>query len=176
MDLSQFKSELSFKNKATRLIWAVCWLILFLPSPRVCHGWRRLLLSCFGASIGKQVRIASSCKVYYPPNLTLMDHVVVGPHVDLYCVAPIVISQNSMISQYSYLCAASHDYSVANLPLIALPIEVGERSWICARAFVGPGVSIGSDVVVGACAVVVKNVDDKLVVGGNPAKTLKTRD
>jgi len=78
-----------------------------------------------------------------------------------------------MISQYSYLCAASHDYKQESLPLIAAPIVVGEQTWICARAFVGPGVTIGCGSVIAACSVVVKDVGDNVVVGGNPAKFLK---
>lgn len=159
-----------------RLIWGVVWAILFRPSPRVLHGWRRFLLRLFGAKIGKSVRIYNSAFTYYPPNLTLKDNVVIGPLVDLYCVAPITIEKNSMISQYSYLCAASHDYCVPHLPLIAKPISIGESTWICARAFVGPGVTVGNMAVVAACAVVVKDVEDSSVVGGNPAKFIKQRN
>ena len=139
------------------------------------HGWRRFLLRLFGAKIGKGVRIANSAEIYYPPNLTLGDNVVVGPKVDLYCVAEIKIQKNSMISQYSYLCGASHDYREEHLPLIAMPITIGESTWICAKAFVGPGVSIGNMVVVAACSVVVKDVSDQSVVGGNPCKFIKKR-
>lgn len=176
MDLNQFKSQLSLKNKALRFVWGVFWAILFRPSPRVCHGWRRLILRLFGAKIGADVRVYNSACVYYPPNLTLEDQVVIGPNVDLYCVAPIAIGKNSMISQYSYLCAASHDYRKASLPLVAKPIAIGEGTWVCARAFVGPGVTIGNLVVVAACAVVVNDVPHSVVVGGNPSQLIKPRN
>ena len=175
MELANFKSELSLSNKLLRLAWGTCWLILFRPSPRVCHRWRRFLLKLYGAKVGHLARVYNSAKIYYPPNLTLEDHAVIGPHVDLYCVARITIGRNSMVSQYSYLCAASHDYTQSHLPLIASPITIGPKTWVCARAFVGPGVSIGENVVVAACAVVVQNVDDNQIVGGNPARFIKTR-
>ena len=143
MKLDEFKSELSFTNKLLRLIWGVVWFTLFLPTPRPFHAWRRFLLRLFGAKIGANVRIYGTAKVYYPPNLTLEAKSIVGPHVDIYCVAPVTIGENSMISQYSYLCAASHDYTKDSLPLIASPIVVGQQTWICAKAFVGPGVTIG---------------------------------
>ena len=130
MELQSFKSELGFKHKLRRLIWGVFWGLFFRTSPRVCHAWRCFLLRLFGAKIGRGVRIYNSAKVYYPPNLSLDDFVVVGPDVDLYCVAPIKISANSMVSQYSYLCAASHDYRQSDLPLIALPINIGSESWV----------------------------------------------
>lgn len=174
-ELSKFKSDLSFGNKALRSVWGMVWLLLFRPSPRLCHGWRRLLLRMFGAKIGKCVRISPSAEVFYPPNLALHDHVVIGPRVDLYCVAPITIFDNAMVSQYTYLCAASHDYTQSHLPLVASPILIRSGSWICAKAFIGPGVTIGNNSLVAAGSVVVKDVDDNQIVGGNPAKFLKKR-
>lgn len=174
MELSQFKSELSFKNKLLRLVWGWVWLLLFRPSPRTFHSWRAFLLKVFGASLGKGTRVYNSAKVYYPPNLRLGDQVVIGPDVDVYCVAPVTIGSNSMVSQYAYLCAASHDYQLPNLPLIASPINIGERTWICAKAFIGPGVTLGDRCVVGACSVVVKDSGDRCLLAGNPARVLKT--
>ena len=61
------------------------------------------------------------------------------------------------------------------MPLIGGPISIGEDAWVCARAFIGPGVKVGPGAVVGACAVVSKTVPDWTVVAGNPAREVKKR-
>jgi putative colanic acid biosynthesis acetyltransferase WcaF len=175
LDLSSFKSQLGFRNKLIRLLWGLTSAITFRPFPRSMFLWRRLLLRCFGAKIGKNVRVYGSARIYYPPNLHLADNVVIGPDVDCYCVAPIEIQANSMISQYAYLCAATHDYTLPQLPLIAKPILVKSDAWVCAAAFIGPGVTIGQGSVVGARACVFKDVPQWTVVAGNPAKEIKKR-
>lgn len=139
------------------------------------HRWRRGLLRVFGADVGRGVRIDNTVRIFYPPHLVLGDSVVIGHHVDLYNVAEICIGDNSMVSQYTYLCSASHDYRQATLPLIAKKLRIGSRTWVCAKVFVGPGVIIGDDCVVAAASVVVRNIASGQVVGGHPARKLKDR-
>lgn len=95
--------------------------------------------------------------------------------VDCYCVAPIRIGAHATVSQYSYLCGASHDYDSPCMPLTAAPITIEDQAWICADVFIGPGVVVGQGAVVGARASVFKNVEPWTVVGGNPAKFIKNR-
>lgn len=80
-----------------------------------------------------------------------------------------------VISQYSYLCTATHDYESEANTLCWKTIEVGNYAWVAADTFVGPGVTVGEGAVVGARAVVFKDVEPWTVVGGNPAKFIKKR-
>lgn len=91
------------------------------------------------------------------------ENAILGPGVDCYCVARITIKSNAMVSQYSYLCAANHDYSMANLPLIAKPIVIEASAWVCA------------DVFVGARSTTFKDVPAWKVVAGNPLKVIRDR-
>ena len=82
------------------------------------------------------------------------------------------------MSQYSYLCTASHDVEKQNTAddsLIIAPIVLKNKSWVGSRAFIGLGVCIGEDAIVGATASVYKSVEANTIVGGNPAKVLKQR-
>ncbi|QSG06697.1 sugar O-acetyltransferase [Halapricum desulfuricans] len=56
------------------------------------------------------------------------------------------------------------------------PVEVGDRAWIGGQAVINPGVTIGDDAVVAAGAVVVDDVPDGVVVGGNPARVIREID
>lgn len=103
------------------------------------------------------------------------EYVVVGPDVDLYCVAPINIGDHVMISQRSFLCAATHDHREPDLPLIAKEIAIGRESWVCAQAIIGPGVKVGHCAVIGAGAVTFRDVEPGVIVAGNPAKVVGKR-
>ena len=87
-----------------------------------------------------------------------------------YSVALIHIGREATVSQYSYLCTASHDPDVPGLPLVAAPIRIGDRAWVGADVFVAPGVSIAEGAVVGARSTVLGNVGTGEIVGGAPAR------
>ena len=101
---------------------------------------------------------------------------IVGDNVEIYNLGKITLGDRSMVSQEAYLCAGTHDYTQVSLPLLRMPVVIGGEAWVCARAFIGPGVTVGEGAVVAACAVVVKNVEAWMIVGGNPAKVLKRRE
>ncbi len=82
---------------------------------------------------------------------------------------------NVTISQYSYLCAATHDYEDPRMALTAAPIKIGADAWVCACVFVGPGVTIGEGTVVGARSSVFSDVEAWAVVAGTPARFIKKR-
>jgi putative colanic acid biosynthesis acetyltransferase WcaF len=103
------------------------------------------------------------------------EYSCLSPEVDCYNVDKITIGAHSTVSQKAYLCAASHDITKSNHPLITAPIHIHEQSWIGAAAFIGMGVTIGRGAVVGATSSVYKDVEPWTVVGGNPAKFIKKR-
>lgn len=99
-----------------------------------------------------------------------------APEVDCYNVVKVIIGSNSIISQKSYLCAASHDITKANYPLITAPIIVEEQVWIGADVFIGMGVTVAEGCVIGARSCVYKNTEPWMVYGGNPARVIKKRE
>ena len=164
-----------WRSRVRRVLWHSVWMLLYRPSPKIFHGWRRFLLRMFGASIGKGAHAYPSVKIWAPWNLQMGDHSCLAPHVDCYCVARIKIGAHSTVSQYSYLCTASHDIEHPQMPLITAPITIGDGAWITADVFIAPGVNVGEGAVVGARSSLFCNVAPWTVVGGNPARFLKER-
>jgi putative colanic acid biosynthesis acetyltransferase WcaF len=157
------------KEQMGRVLWAAV-LPLFQFSPRLCWGWRRFLLRRFGARIGREVQIHPKVRVEIPWNLEVGDWSAIGFDALIYNLGPIRLGQRVTVSQRAHLCAGTHDFRDAALPLLKPPIRIHDDAWICADAFVGPGVEVGPGAVVGARAVVVKDVPAWTIVAGNPAK------
>jgi putative colanic acid biosynthesis acetyltransferase WcaF len=149
--------------------------MLFRFSPRPCFGWRRMLLRCFGAKVGTHVNIYNSAIIYYPWNLKIGDWSSIGEDALIYNLGSVTIGSRTTISHRAHLCAGTHDYTRPDLPLLKPPVIIENQVWICADAFVGPGVTVAEGAVIGARAVVVKNVEAWTVVIGNPARVANQR-
>ena len=102
---------ISKRNKIGRLCWKIVWLLLYRPSPIVLHSWRSALLRLFGADVGRGVHPYPSSRVWAPWNSTLRDGACLGSAVDCYNVARIELGERAIVSQRTYLCTATHDYS-----------------------------------------------------------------
>lgn len=176
MDLSTYTHSFSLKNKISRLLWNFTSLLVFRPfGSRFFRKWRVLVLKCFGAKIEWSSHVYASVKIWAPWNLEIGANSSLGPKVDCYNQGKISIGSNTIISQKTYLCASTHDYTKKDFPLILKPITIGNGVWVAADAFIGPGVIIGNDAVIAARSVIVQKVEDNTIVGGNPAKIIKLR-
>lgn len=168
-------AKVTLANKVLRVVWNLVWTLFYRTTPTFLYPWRRFLLRLFGAKIGPGAHCYPSARVWAPWNLTMGRDSCLANHVDCYCVAPVILEDDAIVSQKSYLCSASHDYQDPAFPLVAAPIVIQARAWVAAEAFVGPGVTVGEGAVVGARAVVTRDVPPWTVVAGNPAKIIKAR-
>ena len=169
------RSNWSLKIKLARVLWWPFGLFFLKGTGRILSPLRIFLLRLFGAKIPGKTLVMDGVKVWFPWNLTLMPFSAVGRCVEIYNFSPIVIGEQSTISQYSFLCSASHDYTKSDMPLIHNPIEIKDQVWVAANCFVGPGVTIGQGCVVGACSVVTKDIRPWTVACGNPCIDVKKR-
>lgn len=171
--------HVTLKIKIKRAIWNIVTVILFRPfGTKIFRTWRILILKIFGADIKWDSEVYCSVKIWAPWNLKMGHRACLGPDVICYNQDNVILEDDVVVSQYSYLCTASHDVNMLNTvndSLIIAPITIKEKAWIGSKAFIGLGVTIGKAAVVGATASVYKDVEDNHIVGGNPAKTIKIR-
>jgi putative colanic acid biosynthesis acetyltransferase WcaF len=165
----------SLANRLLRAAWLVVWAVGASWTPRQLAPWRRFLLRCFGARMAPGSDVRSSARVWFPPNLHMHARAVVGPQVNVYCMGPIEVGEDALVSQGAHLCAGSHDSDSPEFQLVAKPIRIGARAWIAAEAFVGPGATVGEGAVVGARAVVFGELQPWTVYSGNPARAIRAR-
>lgn len=147
----------------------------FACSPRVFWRWRNLLLRLFGARLGRGVRVDPSARIFAPWGLAVGDHSSIGWNAILYNLGPMEIGKRVTISQGAHLCGGTHDHTDPTMPLWRMPIVIGDEAWVCADAFIGPGVTVGPRAVVGARAVAIRDVPADKIVVGNPAVAVKSR-
>ena len=165
----------SLGHRAYRAAWAVAWVLLAVWTPSFFNPWRRALLRLFGARIAPTARIAASARIWYPANLEMGDHACIGPRVDCYAMARIMLRPYALASQGAHLCAGTHDIDDPNFQLKAAPIVLGTRSWVAAEAFVGPGVTLGEGAVLGARGVAFGDLEPWTVYIGNPLREVRKR-
>ncbi len=105
----------------------------------------------------------------------MQDRSCLGDFVDCYSVDKITIAADAVVSQYDFLCTASHDHTDPLLPLITAPIVIGEKAWVTADVFIAPGVTIGEGAVIIARSSVFHDIEPWTVAAGNPARPVKPR-
>jgi putative colanic acid biosynthesis acetyltransferase WcaF len=162
-------------NRVRRLFWQISWIIFAIWTPPFFHKWRIFLLRVFGAEVSWKAYIYSNVKIWAPWNLTVADFGTLGPGVVCYNIAPIFIGIKAVVSQGAELCTGTHDYRHPTFPLVAKPISIGRRAWVCANALIGPGVSVGEGAVLGAAGVAFYNLESWTIYIGNPATLVQQR-
>lgn len=156
-------------------LWKLVEMTLFRPTPKPMKHWRLFLLRLFGATIEGSPFVDATARIKYPWHLTIKDRACIGPGADIYNLAHITLEPGCVVAQQVYLCTGTHDLDDPNFPLVTAPITIGENAFIGVRALIMPGLTVGTGGVVGGGAVVVKNVPDWTIVGGNPARPIKER-
>lgn len=107
-------------------------------------------------SVGKNFYTNHNCTILDGAKVTFGDNVFVAPN----CV-------------FSTAGHAIDSEQRANGLEIALPITIGDNVWIGANVSVLPGVTIGSNTIIGAGSVVNKNIPDGVIAAGVPCKVIR---
>lgn len=133
--------------------------------------WLKLL----GVRLSNNVSVFRGVTVFGASNIVLGERVIIGYNVCLDGRGGIEIGRDSVVSSFSHLLTADHDVDSSEFEGRLAPIRIGSHCWVCTRSLVLKGVSLADYSVVAANSVVTKSVPAKSIVGGNPAKFIRSR-
>jgi len=157
------------------MLWSGTWTILCSWTPKPLNPWRLFVLRCFGTRMEGVPFVHSRARIQIPWKLRLAHRACLGDRANAYTLGEITLCEGATIAQEAYLCTGTHNFASAALPLQTTPIFVGKDAFVGVRALVLPGVTIGDRAIVGAGAVVTKDVPAEAIVAGTPARIIGTR-
>ena len=143
-----------------------------VPSYRLRHWFLR---SACSVSIGRGSSVHMGCFIT-GYNIKIGKHSVINRGVYLDGRAGVKIGNNVNVSHQVLIQSLSHDPQCVHFNCVVKPVVIGDYSWLGARALILPGVTVGEGAVVGAGAVVAKDVPPYSIVVGNPARIVKQRN
>ncbi|GIZ10048.1 acyltransferase [Flavobacterium sp. UMI-01] len=135
---------------------------------------RRTALIRKGATIAPTAEIGLVVINGKKDNLVIGDFSTLG-RVEIALHDKVTIGNNVCINDGVVILSASHDVSDPLWRHKKAPITIGDYAWIATNAILLPGVKIGKGAVVGAGAVVSKDVNEYAIVTGNPAKEINKK-
>ena len=132
-------------------------------------------------SIGRNCRLGIGTVLSpYGGKIELGENVFIGPYCVLYGHGGLKIGNGTMIAAHSVVVPTSHTFGavgkhIREQPSQAVGITIAEDVWIGAGSCILDAVNIGCGSIVGAGSVVTRDVPPGVVVGGVPAKFLRSR-
>lgn len=113
-------------------------------------------------------------------KLQIGDNVILSSDVTIDFSGEVVLGNNVTVSEGAYILSHKHDSKKlsnrSNDSCKPMKVKLKEGCWIGAKAIILPGVTVGEYSIVGAGAVVTKDVAPHTIVVGNPAKFIKNTD
>jgi len=159
-----------------QLAFEILWALFCSWTPKPFNPVRLLVLMLFGADVRPSAFIHSRARVTHPWNLTLRSRACLGDRSHAYALGPITLEAGPTVAQEAYLCTGSHDFKNPSLPLVTGPIVIGANTFVGVHALILPNVKIGAQAIVGAGAVVTRDVPAHTTVAGNPARPISSRN
>jgi len=137
---------------------------------------RWLVYTIAGVKIGRGSHIHMGAQFFYPKNVEIGSDTIIGQNAFLDGRDKLRIGDHVDIASDVMVYNSEHDMNSLNFKAKVAPVDIGNYVFIGPRAIILPGVRIRKGAVVGAGAVVTKEVEEFAVVGGVPAKVISYRE
>lgn len=150
-----------------------------IPGWRFGYWFRRILIANIAERCGRNVIVKHNAQIGKGVGLIVGNNAQLGQNC---CIGNhVAIGDDVLMGPDVVIMTSSHAFADPTIPinqqgaLILRPVVIGRDVWIGTRVIVMPGVTIGNHAVIGAGAVVTKDVPDFAIVGGVPAKLIRYR-
>lgn len=142
-----------------------------LPS----HRLRKAIYRRAGMSIPDSSSIHWRAEFYAPERIVIGSHVTIGDTCFLDGRSGLTIGDSVNLGSHVRIYTREHDVDSPTFAETGAAVTIEEHAWVASHSIVLPGVTIGRGAVVAAGAVVTKDVDPYMIVGGNPATPIGRR-
>lgn len=155
--------------------YAVKELLLQMNNSSDADTIRMILSQITNTQIDKNTTVFTPLYINYGKHLSIGKNVFINFDCTFLALGGITIEDNVLIAPKVSLLSEGHPVpSNQRHSLVPGHIHIKKNAWIGANATILSGVTIGQNSIVAAGAVVSKNVPDNTIVGGIPAKFIKT--
>ena len=160
-------------------------LLRYLPSSAGGNPVKRLIRKlrsgvagrCF-ERYGRNINVERNADFGSGANISIGNNSGIG--INCKVRGPLLIGNNVMMGPDCVILTSTHNFERTDIPMVAqggtvVKVTIGDDVWIGTRAIILPVVTIGNGVIIGAGAVVTKDVPDYAIVGGVPARVIRFR-
>ncbi|MBG9994697.1 acyltransferase [Pseudoalteromonas sp. NZS127_1] len=166
-------------NKIKRIILEELWSLyqyffLFIPG-RVGHYIRGYCLKIFFKKAGRKITIKENVEIYHPEKLIIGNNSGFGRNNIIDCIGGVEIGNHVRLGPAVMIASMHHaraGESIASSTITTEKVVIGDDVWIGHSVTILPGITIGSNCIVAAGAVVTKNIPDHSTVAGIPARII----
>ncbi len=128
---------------------------------------------------GKKVNIEQGANFGNGDGISIGDYSGIG--VDCSVRGPLLIGNNVMMGPEVIIITANHGFERIDIPMMVQEssprkkVIIGNDVWIGTRAIILPGITIGNGAIIGAGAIITKDIPDYAIAAGNPARIVRFR-
>lgn len=153
-------------------------IVRLLPETKF-FGVKRALLRWCGAKIGRNVRICSSVRILGVGHIEIGDDTWIGHYATIIAMSPATVRIGACVDIAPEVCifTGTHEIDASGAHTAGkgcnIDVTIGDGAWLCARSTILPGVTIGGKSVIAAGALINRDVGERKIVAGIPAKVIK---